>query len=269
MKIRKAGFTLIELLVVISIIALLVGILLPALGAARKSAQSMQCLSNLRQIGIGTTAYAFASEDQLPPAWVSTNQPGWDTDGTDWPVLINAYITGSGNTGYSTGGDENNTKAFECPSALVEGGRLHYSASRLLFPIIVWPSTDPRQLPLYKTASAVRTSEVLMIADGAQTQPHSPEEVLKFGEGFRAFAALDRIDAGRATLRSHYFKSDYFGNDIVIKDPAGFGGEFEFRHPGGEGSADWVYLDGHAGNISKDNITARMIRADRPPGLSE
>ena len=64
----RGGFTLIELLVVISIIALLIGILLPALGAARESAQSIGCLSNLRQVGIGVNAYATDNKDFFPGA---------------------------------------------------------------------------------------------------------------------------------------------------------------------------------------------------------
>lgn len=62
----QRGFTLIELLVVISIIALLIGILLPALGAARKTAQNAVCMSNLRQLGIASVAYGDDHDGYLP-----------------------------------------------------------------------------------------------------------------------------------------------------------------------------------------------------------
>ncbi len=60
------GFTLIELLVVISIVALLVSLLLPALGSARRNARILRCTANQKQHGQGAANYASANQDRLP-----------------------------------------------------------------------------------------------------------------------------------------------------------------------------------------------------------
>lgn len=88
MNVKKKAFTLIELLVVISIIALLVGILLPALGAARRSSRTVACLSNLRQFGIAGTAYATDNDGMTPIAndlvtgdfWMTLLKPYYGAD---------------------------------------------------------------------------------------------------------------------------------------------------------------------------------------------
>jgi len=96
-KIMPRGFTLIELLVVISIIALLMSILLPALSGAREQAKRVDCLSNMRNLTAAWIMYAFENDDNLCSAdtdWDLKVPPEshWVADG---PVMPSNHIGGT------------------------------------------------------------------------------------------------------------------------------------------------------------------------------
>ncbi|MEI7656650.1 MAG: type II secretion system protein [Phycisphaerae bacterium] len=75
---RRVGFTLIELLVVIAVIALLIGILLPALGKARRAGQDAKNLSNLRSMGLSMTLYANEWKNWYPVMPIPPNYQSRD-----------------------------------------------------------------------------------------------------------------------------------------------------------------------------------------------
>ena len=76
---KHSAFTLIELLVVISIVALLISILLPALGKARQAAWTNKCMSGMKQIGLGFAMYMADNKDYLPPLNQNRSTNPWKT----------------------------------------------------------------------------------------------------------------------------------------------------------------------------------------------
>jgi prepilin-type N-terminal cleavage/methylation domain-containing protein len=195
------GFTLIELLVVIAIIALLAGLLLPALGRAKEKGRAAHCTNSLRQIGMATALYAddfndsyyYFMEDGAATVpnhgqWTLTPRHEQVLDLTKsaqrqiayWGVAYVRYVAGS-------------RRLFRCPSArTVDQWRetgLNYPASYWLdstYGINLFTSVLPQSQPglARKLSGLLHPATTIFAQDAAEQRMEGPEDSLGLWPGY-------------------------------------------------------------------------------------
>jgi len=236
--IRERAFTLIELLVVIAIIALLISLIMPALTGAKRQANNVGCVSNLRMIGMAANMYASDHQQFYPSAWdASTNY--------NFADYLQPYLPQN---------IANNQNIWICPggalptvmtSGTVQIGNFigTYSLHNRLARYLSSPSSAiPRtRIP--------RQSEVILIGDGCQSWPDGRSEAAFWDPGLPGMYS----ETGALTT----LPSKGPGPDV---DNWSGDGWLRYRHNGG---VNVVMVDGHVTNLKKGTVTIGNLVPDR------
>jgi prepilin-type N-terminal cleavage/methylation domain-containing protein len=191
---KRKAFTLIELLVVIAVIAVLIGLLLPAVQKVREAAARLQCMNNLKQIGLATINCAATYDGALPPAWgnypLGSSVGPYGTQVWILPYMeqqnaFNNVPAMMADTSVGKWGNYPRIKTFECPSdwgigAIQSGytapvGQCSYQNNALVFggTCIVTPSTSPGVPPTAVSQGAAVFEAYNVYVGGVSRYPAS------------------------------------------------------------------------------------------------
>lgn len=274
----RRAFTLIELLVVISVIGVLVGVLLPALGASRRAGRAAVCMANLRGLGQGLVLYCNDERECVVPSYNMTGVMGGAGVPLDgWGPILDrdGYVStgrgGKGTTYYcpetfdvagvatgQTGSDPNNSKGwlewpFERRGSENVTVLIPERGFDRAFKVSYWINADN---PI-GAATAV-TPDVYFTASvgygpGTNGVRMRPTRLSAFTRTSELIALADGLYAGRQRDNQAGMTNSRIG----------------YRHPGARGVANTAFADGHVAPIRGDRFPRALGGSNVPAEVRE